>query len=48
MSGPVLQTLEEWLDDCLMLARGTNAESLETIISYLRRTRNAVVSMQSE
>ena len=38
-----LEVLEEQIDDCLILARNTDREGLESIIKLLRRARNEVV-----
>jgi hypothetical protein len=38
-----LETLEERIDDILMLARGLDEDGLQDVISLLRRARNEVV-----
>lgn len=38
-----LETLEERIDDCLMMARDMDKEGLEDVIQHLRRARNGVV-----
>jgi hypothetical protein len=43
-----LEALEERIDDCLVQARGLDREGLVSIISLLRRARNAVVWKMGE
>jgi hypothetical protein len=40
---PVLETLEEQIDDCLTEARHIDKDGLEDLIRLLRKARNAVV-----
>ncbi len=41
--GNALEALEQQIDECLTLARTEDREGLESVISLLRRARNAVV-----
>lgn len=48
VSGSRLEGLEVAIDDCMVMARGINAEELHNVIAMLRRARNAVVWMQGQ
>ena len=43
-----LERLEERIDDCLVMARGIDAQGLRDVVAYLRRARNAVVWKQGQ
>ncbi len=43
-----LERLEERIDDCMVLARGIDADALHHVHSLLRAARNAVVWMQGQ
>jgi hypothetical protein len=43
-----LEGLEVAIDDCMVMARGINAEELHDVVALLRRARNAVVWMQGQ
>ena len=40
---PRLETLEERIDDCMVIAKGLDREGLDQVIRLLRHARNAVV-----
>jgi hypothetical protein len=40
---PRLETLEEQIDDCMVIAKGLDREGLDHVIRLLRHARNAVV-----
>jgi hypothetical protein len=40
---PRLDTLEELIDDCMVIAKGLDREGLDTVIRLLRHARNGVV-----
>jgi hypothetical protein len=48
VTGAPLEGLEIAIDDCMVLARGIDAERLHDVIAHLRRARNAVVWMQGQ
>jgi hypothetical protein len=48
MTGSRLEGLEMAIDDCMVMARGIDAEGLHDVIRLLRRARNAVVWMQGQ
>jgi hypothetical protein len=48
VTGSRLEGLEVAIDDCMVMARGINAEELHHVIALLRRARNAVVWMQGQ
>jgi hypothetical protein len=48
LPGSRLEGLEVAIDDCMVMARGINAEELQKVIALLRHARNAVVWMQGQ
>jgi hypothetical protein len=48
MTGSRLEGLEMAIDDCMVMARGIDAEGLHDVLRLLRRARNAVVWMQGQ